>query len=111
MEAPPEHKALFAAIKNNDHEGVRALVRAHPTILRDASKAAGTTKAVGYAVTKIVWNEGSCEQSRACRVMMIRLVLCARGVLVECSLYCAPPLAARLQLWRWCPRCVMPARM
>ena len=58
--APPEHKALFNAIKNNDHAGVRALVRENPTILRDASRSAGTMKAVGYAVLKIAYNDSPC---------------------------------------------------
>ncbi len=65
MGSRPEHKALFTAIKNNDHDQVRALVAQHPTILRDASKNAGTTKAVGYAVEQIVWNRGACCEHRS----------------------------------------------
>ena len=37
-------KALFAAIKNDEHERVRALVAEYPTLLRDAS-----------------WNGGACS--------------------------------------------------
>ena len=95
MEAPPEHNALFAAIKNNDHDGVRALVRANPNIIRDASRAAGATKAVGYAVEKIVYDLGSCEQNRTCRVMMIRqcYVHAPCWLRAHCVVRRRPPLA------------------
>jgi hypothetical protein len=52
-----QHKALFKAIKNNEHERIRELVATYPSILQEAASS-GTTKAVGYAVQKIVFGDG-----------------------------------------------------
>ena len=54
-----QHKALFKAIKNNEHERIRELVATYPSILQEAASNGGTTKAVGYAVQKIVFGDGS----------------------------------------------------
>ena len=58
MASPDAQRALFAAIKNNDHDLVRQLAAANPGILQTASKQ-GTIKAVGYAVQVIVFQGGA----------------------------------------------------
>eukprot|EP01043_Picozoa_sp_COSAG02_P007914 COSAG02_NODE_245_length_27293_cov_16.488012_1_plen_199_part_00 len=177
------HKELFAAIKKDEHERVRALVAEHPTILEDASRnggacsdlcrriavvcmdkmevicmrvaviyrtvavllwelsvvhevcvraracgylrCTGATKAVGYAVEKLVYGGSCCElidrlSRRYGAHHLFRLwcaCVCARAR--ACAVRVRWGLArthsgrfrccCRLQPWKWLPRCAISA--